>query len=180
MEIATSIEESGVSMSMSMKMMIETENDRSHSTVNMDMNYAGSKTNTTSEFYTDQSDGKNVLYMKDDATGLWTTTENTEELGEEVEDADEAVSGYKDLFNSAFYGEFDKEARRYIMKEGEKASVTVEGESAEFYDAYIEVAKDGSYTLFAKYSVQGTEATLTLKLSRINKVTITLPEASEA
>ncbi len=110
--------------------------------------------------------------MKDDTTGKWTT----QTLTLDQEKIESLAAGYKDLFKSEFYGEFDKETGRYTMKEGTK--VTVNNEElvdAEFYDAYIECG-DGEYTVFTKYTAGIANCTLTLKFSEIGKVTVTLPE----
>ncbi len=175
MKVTSSATESGVTVSMDVDMSIEAADNLAYMVTSMKMTSSGQTLADESvEMYMKQSDDKITYYSKDETTGKW--TENSGEVDQGS--AESTAEAYKELFNAEYYGEFDKETGRYTMKEDQKVTIKVNGINAEFSDAYIEY-KDGSYTLFTKYTAAGADCTLTLKYSNIGKVSVTLPEGIE-
>lgn len=178
--------EYGTSMYVKVTTDVETDGDRAHSIASMTMNLSGKEFYSyETEMYSKVDGNSGTVYMKDEDTGEWQST--TVSLAEAGMDPGEFASQYQDLFNPEYFGEFDKETGRYTMTEGTRITLDDTGlldgfetlGDYDFFDAYIEVG-DGSYTVFAKFSVaSNASGTLTLTYSDIGQVTVTLPEGVE-
>lgn len=151
---------------MTTTMTVEGEGDKSHVVIEMDV--MGSS--TEEESYMERVDGKIYTYTKG-VGDKWVKTETDEDAD------DTSIDGFKELFNTENYLEYDKETRRYVMKD----DTIVDWDDMTCSEGYIEVGEDGTFTLFVKLAqtAEGTafSGTLTLTISKIGEVTVTLPEA---
>ncbi len=170
MSIRSEATESGQTAVMTIDMVMEEDGDVARVVTTSVLTISGEEfSNESQEVYLTKNETTKTTYTKDEVTGKWSSQS---EPRNDEEDA--AVLGYNVLLDAKYYNEFDKEAGRYTMKDGEK----IKSEGVEFTDCYIEY-KDGSYTVFAKYTQYLAVCTLTLKYSDIGKVSVTLPEGIE-
>ena len=122
------------------------------------------------ETYQHKSGDELWIYSQDE-NGKWSMEKS------ENEEDEEGLDEFKDLFNMENYKEFDKESRRYQMKD----DVELEMSEMTCSDGYIEVGEDGTYTVFVKMEQDagqlGTlKGTLKITISDIGEVSVTLPE----
>ena len=123
------------------------------------------------ETYQQRKDGKLYTYSLND-DGKWEKDESDDEDEEGVEE-------FKELFDTENYQEYDKESRRYEMKD----DVEIEVDDMVCSDGYIEVGEDGSFVIFAKISQSymgvTLEGSLKITVSDIGEVSVKLPEVDE-
>ena len=150
---------------MSAKITMEMEGDKAHivtKTEAMGME-------TEEETYQQKKGDKLITYTKDG--DKWTTEETDDE-------EDEAgLEEFKELFDMDNYEEFDKESRRYVMKD----DVDLDIDDMACSDGYIEVGEDGTYIIYVelKQEVMGTtlKGSMKITISDIGKVSVKLPKA---
>ncbi|MBQ8382534.1 MAG: hypothetical protein IJX47_04935 [Clostridia bacterium] len=122
----------------------------------------------SSETYTEAKGDTIVTYTQDGDS--WITEESSAD--ETVDDT--SLESFKELFNSANFGEYNKETGRYEMKQD--TSVTADGTT--LTEAYIEI--DGNtFEIYAKIDVDesGVSMTGTMKITiELTDVSVTLPE----
>lgn len=146
----------------------------SHITMTIEASAAGTSTTNTTELYIREEEGGKITGFTKDTAGKWTKAENISLSDLGLSDQQEL----KPVFVSDLYGEFDKEAGTYTMKDGTKVSATFSGQDAEFTNAVVGY-KDGVYTFSADYTIDGVQTKMSCKLSDIGNVTVTLPEGVE-
>lgn len=164
--------EDGQTAVMTIEMVMEEDGDAAHAVYSTILTLDGEElVNESEEMYLTKDETTRTTYTRDEVTGKWIG--DTEDI-DKAED-ESAAAGYAALFDAKYYNEFDKSTGRYTMKEGEKITMTEDGQTVEFTDCYIEY-KNGSYTVFGKYSTDlGATVTLTLTCSGIGKTSVKLP-----
>ena len=149
----------------SVKATMKMEGDKAH--VTSETTALGMSQN---EEYYQLKDGDKIYRYEQDEDGNWVKTESEEE-----EDED-AISVYEELFDPENYKEFNKETRRYDMKD----DVEVELDGMTCSDGYIEIGEDGTYTIYVEISREvmetKVEGSLKITISNIGEVSVKLPE----
>lgn len=150
---------------MTTKSVMKMDGDKAHIVTEVEMMGAVNEEET----YEVKKGDKRIVYSKD-KDGNWTKEEKDEE-----EDED-GVEAFMELFDTDNYEEFDKESRRYVMKED------VELEIGEMVcsEGYIEVGEDGTYVIYTELEMGGMgakiEGSLKITISEIGEISVKLPK----
>ena len=150
---------------MSMNATMKMDGDKAHVTTET----AALGMSQNEEYY-QLKDGDKLYQFDKDEDGKWVKTEI------EDEEDEEALGEFKELFNPENYKEFNKETRRYDMKD----DLELEVDGMTCSEGYIEIGEDGTYKVYVEISqeVMGTkiEGTLKITISNIGEVSVKLPD----
>lgn len=110
------------------------------------------------------------IYTKDE-NGKWSMKKSEDEKDEE------GLAEFKELFKLENYEKFDKETRRYEMKD----DVELEIDKMTLSEGYIEIGEDGKYTVCVELEQDAGQlgklkGTLKITIKDIGKVSVKLPE----
>jgi hypothetical protein len=149
---------------MSTKITMEMEGDKAHIVTKTSIMGMENEEET----YQEKKGDKLIVYTEDDDEWTKEETDNEE---------DEAgLEEFKELFDMDNYEEFDKESRRYKMKD----DVTLDIEEMVCSDGYIEVGEDGTYIIYVELKQDLMGATLKgsmkITISELGKVSVKLPK----
>lgn len=150
---------------MSMKATMKMEGDKAHITTET----TAMGMSNEEETYQLKDGDKLYIYEKDE-DGKWVKTES------ENEEDEEGLTQFKELFDPKNYKEYNKETRRYEMKD----DVELEIDEMLCSEGYIEIGEDGTYKIYVEIAqeIMGTkiEGSLKITISDIGKVSVKLPE----